>query len=193
MICKDFFGFAKWMGAADRTPEDFSVLRGHFQLDAPQKVTLNILGLGFFKCYINGNCINHDTFLPLSSDYEGGCDPVGEVLSAHRIYVPQFDVTPFTRRGDNVIAIQFGGGWYTHPHRIFGLPKAIYRIAAHQNGKITYFESDETCRVGKSYVRAYHFLRFETHDYTASDAWKDPSFDDSTWDHATVCEPLETE
>jgi len=108
-----FFKHAKWIGDPVRTPKTFSVLRGHFCGDGVRRAMLNVLGLGFFKCYINGHCINPDTFLPLSSDYEPGCDPKEELLSGHRIYVPQFDITAFLQPGDNVIAIQYGGGWYT--------------------------------------------------------------------------------
>ena len=92
-----FFGNAKWVGAADRTTFGFSVLHGRFYVNAPKKVTLRVLGLGLFKCYINGTCINPDTFLPLSSDYEASCDPEGQVLSGHRIYVPEYDVTPYVK------------------------------------------------------------------------------------------------
>ena len=102
-----YFKNAKWVGAENRTTKTFSVLRGKFELKDFEKVNLNILGLGFFKCYINGKCINPDTFLPLSSDFEAGCDPVDEVISAHRIYVPQFDITPFVKAGKNSIAIHF--------------------------------------------------------------------------------------
>ena len=98
-----YFGTAKWVGASERKAEGFSVLRGRFTAKKGENVTLNILGLGFFKCYINGVCINPDTFLPLSSDYEAGADPVEEVISGHRVYVPKFDITPFVRDGENVI------------------------------------------------------------------------------------------
>ena len=53
-----YFKNAKWVGASERVHTTFSVLRGRFELEAFEKVSLNILGLGFFKCYINGKCIN---------------------------------------------------------------------------------------------------------------------------------------
>ena len=81
MTQTDFFKHAKWVGAATRTTDGFSVLRGHFVAKTGERIALNVLGLGFFKCYINGTCINPDTFLPLSSDFESSCDPAGEVLS----------------------------------------------------------------------------------------------------------------
>ena len=98
-----FFHNAKWVGAKDRTKDSFAVLKGSFEAESAKNVTLNVLGLGFFKCYINGVCINPDTFLPLSSDFEAGCDPVDEVISGHRVYVPQFDITPFVKSGENDI------------------------------------------------------------------------------------------
>ena len=101
MTQSDFFKDAIWVGKNNSNHTTFSVLRGHFTVNEIEKVTLNILGLGFFKCYINGICINPDTFLPLSSDFEAGCDPKDEVLSSHRIYVPQFDITSYVKMCTN--------------------------------------------------------------------------------------------
>ena len=74
-----FFKNAAWVGQAEREPKSFAVLRGRFFAEDFRRITLNVLGLGFFKCYINGKCINPDTFLPLSSDFEASADPKGEV------------------------------------------------------------------------------------------------------------------
>lgn len=184
-----YFGSAKWVGASERTANTFSVLRGRFNAKAGERVSLNILGLGFFKCYINGVCINPDTFLPLSSDYEAGADPVEEVISGHRVYVPRFDITPFVRDGENVIAINYGGGWYTYRGRCFGLPKAIYRITA---GERVYV-SDESCRIGKSFVYDYNISTHECHDYVPFDGCLSADYDDSGWENAVITEDLKTE
>lgn len=188
-----FFYNAKWIGAKKRTAKTFSVIRGCFDVKASDKVTLNILGLGFFKCYINGVCINPDTFLPLSSDFEATCDPVDEIISAHRIYVPGFDITPFSKEGKNSIALHFGGGWYTFRERIFGLPKAIYCITAENGNDIRRFVSDENCRVGQSCVKDYDFTRYEHCDYTGFADCFDADFDDSSWSFAVLTEEPETE
>ncbi len=189
-----FFKNAAWVGLADRTPKTFSVLRGRFDVDSFTKVTLNVLGLGFFKCYINGKCINPDTFLPLSSDFEASADPKGEVLAGHRVYVPSFDITPFTAPGENVIAIHFGGGWYTHRSRVFGLPKAIYCIVAEGvDGAEKCFVSDSSCRISESYVSDYDFVRYENHDYSASTELFGAEVDDSSWANATLTEDLDTD
>ena len=115
----NFFYNAEWIGASQREAKTFSIIRKCFNAENTKKATLNVIGLGFFKCYINGECINPDTFLPLSSDFEATCDPVDEVISGHRIYVSQFDVTHLLKDGNNCIALHFGGGWYTHEWRVF--------------------------------------------------------------------------
>ena len=188
-----YFHNAKWVGAENRTRESFSVIRGYFETQTNDKVTLNVLGLGFFKCYINGVCINPDTFLPLSSDFEGTCDPVDEVISAHRIYVPQFDVTPFVKEGKNSIAIHFGGGWYTFENRTFGLPKAIYCITAENGDSVRRFVSDENCLISESFVSGYNFTYREEHDFSDFGNCFAFDFDDSSWKNAALTEGLETE
>ncbi|MBR6709498.1 MAG: family 78 glycoside hydrolase catalytic domain [Clostridia bacterium] len=188
-----FFRHAKWVGAPERTAESFSVLRGHFTVGQIRSASLAVLGLGFFKCYINGQCINPDTFLPLSSDFEPSCDPRGEVLSAHRIYVPQFDITPYVREGDNVIAIHYGGGWYTFYARRFGLPKAIYCITAQTDTGEQTFVSDENCRIGDGFVTDYHFMAFEHRNLLGWGDCFSPDFDDSAWAQTCPVEPLDTD
>ena len=189
---ESFFSNAKWVGALSRSIRGFSVLRGRFYVEDFQKVSLNILGLGFFKCYINGFCINPDTFLPLSSDFEASCDPQGEIFSGHRIYVPNFDITPFVKSGENVIAVQYGGGWYTFNRREFGLPKAIYRILVEGESE-QIFVSDENCRIGNGFVDNYYFIEYEHHNYLSWSNCFDADFDDSNWEHAVAVESLDTE
>ncbi len=193
MTREQFFYNAKWVGAENRTAKSFLVLRGYFEIGSADRVILNVLGLGFFKCYINGKCINPDTFLPLSSDFEATCDPVDEVISAHRIYVPDFDITPFVKEGKNCIAIHYGGGWYTFDNRIFGLPKAIYCITAESENGISRFVSDKNCRIKESCVKDYNFVRYEHWDCSDYEDCFDTDFDDSSWINAVPTETLETE
>ena len=189
-----FFNNAVWVGKKTRDEKTFSVIRGRFTISEIKKVTINVLGLGFFKCYINGICINPDTFLPLSSDYEPSCDPCDEVLSGHRIYVPSFDITQYVTKGENVIALHFGGGWYTHSRRVFGLPKAIYCIAEQlDNGLTLHHVSDESCKTGESFVYGYDFVKYENHDYSIYTDCLGKDFDDSGWENALPTEEPDTE
>ena len=209
-----YFGHAKWVSAEEcslsstmrvkrgeecgigddiANANRFYILRGRFFAAQGATAALNVLGLGFFKCYINGALINPDTFLPLSSDFEATNDPIDEVITGHRVYVPTFDITPYLSEGENVIALHFGGGWYTHLCRRFGYAKAIYAVTVTENGKETRFVSDEHCRIGTSYVNGYGFTTLESHDYRGfGDAFA-KNFDDADWEHAALAAPLETE
>ena len=189
-----FFKNAVWVGKKTRDEKTFTVIRGRFTISEIKKVTINVLGLGFFKCYINGICINPDTFLPLSSDYEPSCDPCDEVLSGHRIYVPSFDITQYVTKGENVIALHFGGGWYTHSRRVFGLPKAIYCIAEQiDNGLTLHHVSDGNCKAGDGFVFDYDFVKYENHDYSIYTDCLGKDFDDSGWENALPTEEPDTE
>ena len=179
-----FFENAKWLCAPDDMKGQIFVLRGKFFAKNAHAALLNVLGLGFFKCYINGVCVNPDTFLPLSSDYEDSCDPSEETLAGHRVYVPQFDITPYVKDGENVIAIHFGGGWYTHFVRTYGKPKAIYCISVVGDDGEEYFVSDENCRIAQSYIVDYNFTAWEVHNYGGYVCPFGADFDDSSWANA---------
>ena len=85
-----FFKNAAWVGLAERDAKSFAVLRGRFCAEDFKRVTLNVLGLGFFHCFVNGQRVGEDLFLPLSTDYEERKNyPVNEKISGHRIYVPE--------------------------------------------------------------------------------------------------------
>lgn len=193
MLQVDFFKNAQWVDAP-RTQAPhfnrarFSVIRGHFSASEVKKATLNVLGFGFFKCYINGVCVNPDTFLPLASEYEPFNEPKGEVFSGHRVYVPSFDITPYVQSGDNVIAISYGGGWYTYRPRWYGFPKAIYSITVESENSTESFGSGTHCRAGGSNVTDYDLTKFEVQDHTACGAFWKADFDDSSWEHAVLTE-----
>lgn len=190
---RDFFGEAKWIGAKDRTADTFSVVRGKFIAEKGKKATFYALGLGFFQAYINGVCVNLDTFLPLSSEYEKSAEPKGESFSGRRVYVPEFDITDYVHDGENTVAIVYGGGWYTHWERRFGLPKVIYRIVAETSEGEKQAFSDEECTAGKSVVQSYYFLQFEKRNYEEAAEAYGEGFDDSAWEKAVCVEALDTE
>lgn len=176
----------------------FPVLRGKFTVSGVKSAKLYVLGLGFFHCYINGKRVGDDLFLPLSSDYEPRRDfPEGEVLSGHRIYVPQYDVTSLLHDGENVISVHFGGGWYAYYAYYtarFGDPKAIWRVFGEGADGEFDFVSSEQDKIGGSFIKDYHFTCYENHDYTeVNEDIFSADFDDSAWDNAKAALPLDTE
>ena len=205
---RSMFGQAQWVCAGNYAsidldkPDvngvpDFPVFRSHFCAHAVKKATLRVLGLGFFHCYINGKEISDDRFLPLSTDFEPRINyPTDEKLTGHRIYVPEYDVTELIRTGENVLALHFGGGWYTFVRENchYGDAKAIFRLTLETETGIEEVVSSCADKIGDSYVKTYNFTQFENHDYTDfDDASLGLEFDDSAWSNAMEAKPLETE
>lgn len=205
---QQMFGAAKWVCAgtySDKTAKaldaggvpHFPILRSRFCAHGVKKATLRVVGLGFFHCYINGREVTEDHFLPLSTDYEPRKNyPTFEKLTGHRIYVPEFDVTHLIEPGENVLALHFGGGWYTFEGEDsrYGDPKAIYRLILETEDGVMEVVSSKNDRIGDSYVKTYVFTRFENQDYTDfDDASLTREFDDSSWPNAVAAKPLQTE
>ncbi len=193
MTQKEMFGKAIWVEPAEKT--GFPILRRVFRIGGFDRVTLRVAGLGFFHAYINGREVNDSAFLPLNSDFEERKDyPVGEKLFGHRLIVPEFDITEAVREGENLLAVHFGGGWYTFQAGPFGDAKAIYLITVEKGGRTETFCSGPEDRFAESYVGEYCFTFLESHDYTDFD---DRVLSDPAWDKKTVeakaAKPLETE
>ncbi len=190
----EVFGSARWIGKKECYINDFFILRGEFYTADIKSAMLRVVGLGFFHCYINGVRVGEDLFLPLSTDYEPreNC-PSDEIISGHRLYVPEYDVSCYLKNGKNVISIHFGGGWYTKSE--YGNAKAIWYIRGEDsNGEFEYFSS-ENDKISASYISDYDFTSRECHDYTLYiyNAF-DVNFDDSDWAHVEgVKAPVDTE
>lgn len=198
MKLTDVFGSAIWLGPKEYDRTKTYILRGRFCVKQVKRAILRVVGLGFFHCYINGVRVSEDLFLPLNSEFEARPNfPTGEVLSGHHLYVPEYDVTDMLRSGENVIAIHFGGGWYTYDdEQKYGDAKAIWRVfGADENGEFE-FGSSESDRISESCVQHWFSWRDkgEKHDFTVDsvDACSDV-FDDGCWEHAVIAKTVETE
>ncbi|MCR5055324.1 MAG: family 78 glycoside hydrolase catalytic domain [Clostridia bacterium] len=195
MTQKEMFGKSIWVEPAEKIA--FPVLRRVFRLNGKfEKVTLRAVGLGFFHAYVNGQEVNDSAFLPLNTDFEARKDyPVDEKLFGHRLIVPEFDITKNVREGENLLAIHFGGGWYTFQAGPFGDAKAIYQLTVEGGGKKETFCSGESDVFADSFVTGdYNFTFLESHDYTGFD---DKVISDVGYNGKTVAakaaRPLETE
>ena len=190
---QEVFSSARWVGA----PKDgFFILRGRFTLENAKKATLRVIGLGYYHCYINGKRVSNDFFLPLSTDYEERKNyPVDEIISGHRIYVPEYDITDMLKNGENIIAIHFGGGWYDcDPKAGYGDAKAIWRVFGDDDNGSFDFVSSENDKIAESNIKNYHFSYTETQDFLCGnhDALA-TDFDDGGWENAVYAKPLDTD
>ncbi len=188
MNLHETFHNAIWVTSEEET-QDACILRSHFTVHNASKATIRVIGLGFFHCYINGQRVGEDLFLPLNSEYEPRQDyPIGEKLTSHHIYVPEYDVLPLLRDGDNVIAIHFGAGWYCRtPDVSYGCPKAIWRIWGEDENGAFEAVSSTADRIIPSYVQESNTIKREVHDYlAAAPELLTEKTDDSLWPQAVA-------
>ena len=195
MQINEVFHDAIWVTAKDETT-DALILRSHFTVQNPRTATLRVLGLGFFHCYINGQRVGDELFLPLNSEYEPRKDyPMGEKLTSHHLYVPEYDVTPLLKDGDNVIVIHCGAGWYCRtPDVAYGRPKAIWLVEGEDENGTFEFCSSTADKAMASYVQYSNTVKREVHDYTlVSPDMLNAETDDSSWPNAVCARAPETE
>jgi len=183
------FGSAMWLTAPECNTQDILLLRARFHAGKAKSAVLRVVGLGFFHCEINGKRVSEDLFLPLNSEFEPRANwPVEEKLTSHHTYVPQFDVLPLLKEGENILTLHFGGGWYCcTPDVPYGGPKAIWQLSGEDENGAFEFCSSENDRISLSYVRNYRFTQQEEQD--------DPSAlaDESLWPCAVPARAPETD
>ncbi len=195
---QEVFENAQWVTAANVSNVGY-VLRGRFRVDNVKQATLRVLGLGFFHCYINGKRVGEDLFLPLHSEYEPRENyPINEKLTSFHTYVPEYDVTDMLQNGENIIAIHFGGGWYTFKkgaeNSDYGLPKAIWRIFGKTPTGAFDFASGVQDKIAPSFVYSSYLTCVERHDYhLLQENALANDYDDSKWANAVLAKPLDTD
>ena len=199
---KDMFGAAVWLAHAEADKMKGYVLRAHVEARGVKRATLRVLGMGVFDAYINGRRVGEDLFLPLCSDYEARENhPMGETVTGHRLYVPEFDVTELLAEGDNTLAVHFGGGWYTYDRdygdfeRRYGDPKVIYRLILETEDGIREAVSSTADVIAESYVDEYRMTLGELHDYTriTEAAFEKTYPAEAAMPKATLARPIDTD
>lgn len=133
------FKNAVWIGASERCASP--IISRHFEVTGEGTAELYITGLGYFEARINGRLVTADRFIPVQSDYEKRNTsafyyPIHDTMT-YRIYYYHYDITSMVKKGENLLEIQLGNGWYIQTERCgegkmsYGdRLKAIYRIQA---------------------------------------------------------------
>ena len=193
MTQNEIFGNAKWI-CADVDGNDAIVIRKNFDYSGT-KATLRLIGLGTFEAYINGKRVENDLFLPMNTEYEKTEYPWGEQLFGYRIYVTEYDVSGYLKKGENTLALHVGTGWYNGMwfgiQKIYGGRKAIFSLSV--DGEENKIISDGSERWTPSFVTESDLHLGESHDYTNwDDACFECDFDDSNWRTVSLAKPVES-
>ena len=143
------------------------------------EATAYVCGLGFYEFSLNGKKVGNSEFAPLWSDYD------------KTVYYNTYDVTEQLRRGENVVGILLGngfynvqgGGRYRKLHISFGPPTLLFELVInYEDGTCTTVHSDNNWKYDFSPVTFNCIYGGEDYDACREQkGWNQIGFDDSHW------------
>ena len=158
------------------------MFRRKFTLENTGDAKLYICGLGYAYCYINGKKISEDLFTAPISDYN------------KTLWYNVYDVSDFLKKGENVIAVICGNGWYNesiptnwkfHEASWRDNPKFILSLTL--NGEIA-LVSDDSWKTKNCDAIYFNQLRmgeyFDANLY--DDRWNSLDYDDIDWQNSII-------
>lgn len=158
------------------------------------RATCFISGLGYARSFLNG--------IRLASSPE---DTLGPFLQfQRRTAFDTFDVTNQLAGGNNTLAVQLGHGWFALPDDAFTAVlgyrtvghrslRVLCKVALSDGTSLRFATGDATWpwRHGTGELQSDHLFLGETIDKRLeTPGWQLNSFDDSSWDLATVPPPM---
>lgn len=169
-----------WITHPTASKESHVWFRKNFTL--PKEISGNIYAyiasLGYHELYVNGEKADDRVLAPAVSRLD------------KRVLYVTYDISKLVRKGDNVIAINYGPGWSMNNYFASGPGPGIL-VQVYGNEKHFSLFSDSTWVCSESYSR--NAGRFDFMDmggelvdgrkYTKQ--WKDSDFDDSRWKKAS--------
>ena len=142
------------------------------------EATAYVCGLGFYEFSLNGQKVGNSEFAPLWSDYD------------KTVYYNTYDVTEQLRRGENVVGILLGngfynvqGGRYRKLQISFGPPTLLFELVInYEDGTCTTVHSDNDWKYDFSPVTFNCIYGGEDYDARREQkGWNQIGFDDSHW------------
>lgn len=160
------------------TRENNSILfkKTFYVSDIADSAVLSICGLGLYKLYLNGSCVNEFTFDPLITQYD------------KRVLFDTYNVEKFLVHGENVIHVEVAGGYFSPTPKYWGWrmvwlgnPKMALKLDfSDSNGNTTSIQTDETWCVSKG-----GYIKNCIYDGVTIDLRK---YDELIWKQACITE-----
>jgi alpha-L-rhamnosidase len=191
----DFFG--KWISNGEKLENEIDyykdnrncLIRKKFDVNSGIKEAfLYIVGLGYYNVYINGTKVGK---AELNTDWTN---------YSKCVYYDVYEVSQYLTKGDNVISVELGNGWYNPaPLTLFGKynlrevldigePKLIadLRISTNSNEKLIVAtdESWETAKGEYLFNNVYLGERFDARLF--NETWKEVNSIDIKWEKAVL-------
>ena len=170
MFCKN----SKWIGCGGQFSSPVVIKR--FCLEEFSKAIIDICGLGYYELFINGQRVGEEYFKPVVSDYaerdfSDFLYPLQDKTS-HSIYYNTHKVTELLHKGENVIAVILGNGFYRQTKRIAeGNTKFGDELILRFDLKVDSPKgpqnicTDGTEEVAESFIKENNLFYGEVHDY----------------------------
>jgi hypothetical protein len=155
------------------------LLRKSFENSAPvRKAIVYVSGLGHYQLSINGKKVGDSEFAPLWSDYR------------KTVYYNTFDVSGRLQKGENVIGVILGNGFYNTVStryaklwRSFGPPTLFFKMEIeYADGSTKTICSDESWKYMPGSITFNDIFGGESYNATLEQTgWETPSFKDGKW------------
>ena len=162
---------AKWIENSDFDGHVSEIIKVFNVDEEIKKARLYIVGLGFYKSYINGAETDEYYFKPVLTDFSirEGLNNKGYNEENFRdgektICYNTFDVTDKLKKGENELSVLLGTGWYcnedkniTDPDFSYGKPKLIFELHLYTTYGKKIILSDIDCLVRNTNVQSQLF------------------------------------
>jgi alpha-L-rhamnosidase len=166
-----------WPATPGRSMRQTFTLKG-----SPSEGRLYIAALGGYDIWVNGQRVGDDTLRSEPADY------------AHRIPYRAYDVGPFLRAGENVVAVMVADGFYASysapaGRYAFGAAprRVLLQVEAMAGGKSVVVGSSDSWRAATSPLRYSEIYGGEDWDAAFEQrGWTSPGFDAAGWDPVWV-------
>ena len=194
-IFGDFIG--KWISNGEKLENEIDyykdnrncLIRKKFDvINEIKEAFLYIVGLGYYNVYINGTKVGK---AELNTDW---------TKYSKSVYYDVYEVSKYLNKGDNVISVELGNGWYNPaPLKLFGKynlrdvldigePKLIADLKINTNSdEKVIISTDESWEVAKGpylFNNIYLGERFDSR--LVNETWKDLNSVDITWENAVL-------
>jgi alpha-L-rhamnosidase len=193
---------AKWIGASGNNQIPTSIAPAPYfrkvvnVSNQVKKARVYVSGLGYYKMLINGHNADDRVLAPAPSNYDRR--PLEDLIyfyddqSTTRVYYNTFDVSELMKKGENVINMVLGNGWYNQRDRIvegkmwYDTPRLIFQMEVeYQDGTTQTIVSDNTWKVATGPILYDGIFTGITYDARKEIVgWTLTEFDDTSWSHA---------
>lgn len=175
---------AHWIGLESNIVPYF---RKTFRLSqTPRNARVYISGLGYYELRLNGKKAGDHVLDPGQTDYE------------KRAFYTVYDITNDLVKGENVIGVILGDGWYNQSvvntekygwkNVVYGKPKLICQVqVTYEDGSQEIILSDSSWKGSSGPIISNNLYAGEKYDARLEkEGWDLPGFDDNSWESAIL-------